>query len=209
MSDLQTVLLDCEYFPCIGWYQQFLRHEKIWIEKHEYFQRASLRNRCYVAGPNGRLALSVPLEGGRNQRILMHELKISDRDPWQDRHWKTLQACYGRSPYFPYFEEAIGGIFTRKYNFLVDLNLDTLVLMNSLLSVKKEFEMTMDYQKTYPDQVADQRSAFNAAHPGELTDVRYLQPFEGKNGFIAGLSMLDLLFCEGKQSLQLLLSHEK
>ncbi len=209
MSDLQTVLLDCEYFPCIGWYRQFLQHEKVWIETHEYFQRASLRNRCYVAGPNGRLALSVPLEGGRNQRVLMHDLKISDRDPWQDRHWKTLQACYGRSPYYPYFEESVSGIFTKKYTYLTDLNLDTLRVINKLLSVRKEFEMTDSYQKNYPDHVTDARVVFNASSPGDESELHYLQPFEGKNGFIGGLSMIDLLFCEGKQSVALLLGGEK
>ena len=203
MSDVQTTLLDCEYFPCIGWYRQFVRSENILIEKQEYFQRATLRNRCYVAGPNGRLALSVPLEGGRNQRSFMHDLRISNQVKWQTQHWKTIQACYGRSPYFTYFEDSLVLIFTKRYEFLVDLNLDSIELMNRLLSLKKEFTVTESYQKEYPDPVNDFRSTFTT---DTLTpdDIHYLQPFEDKNGFISGLSMLDMLLCAGKQSLILL-----
>ena len=203
MSDLQTTLLDCEYFPCIEWYRQFARSENSLIETQEYFQRATLRNRCYVAGPNGRLALSVPLEGGRNQRSFMYDIRVSNEVKWQAQHWKTIQACYGRSPYFSYFEDSLVKIFTKQYKFLVDLNLDSIELLNRLLSVKKECTVTASYQKEYPDSVNDFRNAFNT-DTVTPDDIHYLQPFEDKNGFVSGLSMLDMLMCIGKQSLRLL-----
>ncbi len=203
MSDLQTILLDCEYFPCIEWYRQFVRSENRVIETQEYFQRATLRNRCYVAGPNGRLALSVPLEGGRNQRSYMYDIRVSNGVKWQAQHWKTIQACYGRSPYFPYFEDSLVRIFTKQYEFLVDLNLDSIELINRLLSVKNECTVTASYQKEYPDSVNDFRNAFDT-ETCTPDDIHYLQPFEDKNGFVSGLSMLDMLMCAGKQSLRLL-----
>ena len=101
MSDLQTTLLDCEYFPCIEWYRQFVRSENRVIETQEYFQRATLRNRCYVAGPNGRLALSVPLEGGRNQRSFMHDIRVSNGVKWQAQHWYSTASRKGNSPVEP------------------------------------------------------------------------------------------------------------
>jgi hypothetical protein len=51
--------------------------------------------------------------------------------------------------------------------------------------------------------VNDFRNAFDT-ETGTPDDIHYLQPFEDKNGFVSGLSMLDLLMCAGKQSLRLL-----
>ena len=83
------------------------------------------------------------------------------------------------------------------------MNLDSIELINRLLSVKNECTVTASYQKEYPDSVNDFRSAFDT-ETGTPDDIHYLQPFEDKNGFVSGLSMLDMLMCAGKQSLRLL-----
>ena len=204
MSVLQTVLLECEYFPCISWYQEYLKHENTIIEQYENFQRASLRNRCYVAGPNGKLALSVPLDGGRNQRTLMKDIKISYREKWQLLHWKTLQACYNRSPYFEFFEDILAPVFKKEYIYLMDLNLDTVRLMNQCIAIKKEWLFTLEFNADYKGEVEDLRYKFKAVNTEEETAISYIQPFKEKNGFITGLSMLDLIFCTGKQAAELL-----
>ncbi len=206
MSDLQTTLLECEYFPCITWYEAFINSEQVLLEKQEYFERASLRNRCYVAGPNGKLALTVPLEGGRNQKTLMKELKICNRETWQSLHWKTLQTCYNRSPYFEYFADELKFLFEKKYTYLLDVNIDSFLTINKLLSVKQHFSFTALYEKEQNERVIDFRKKFKAESRATDIHASYMQPFEEKNGFIAGLSMLDMLFCIGKRSTDLLLS---
>jgi WbqC-like protein family len=207
MSEQQTTLLDCEYFPCIAWYQQFLKGEQIMIEKHENFVRTSLRNRFYIAGPNGRMSLTVPLDGGRNQKKRVCDLKISSNEPWQILHWKTLQACYNRSPYFEFFKDELYHLFHQKYHYLIDLNLDTIQTMNKLLSIKKQFTLTSDYIKSYEPQVLDLRNRYNAEDAAWDGDIHYIQSFEKQHGFIKELSMLDLLLCCGKQSVELLIKH--
>jgi len=206
MSDLQCVLLECEYFPCISWYRNFLLHEQIIIEQCENFQRASLRNRCYVAGPNGKLALSVPLQEGRNQKTLMKDVKISYREKWQHVHWRTLLACYNRTPYFEYFQHLLEPLFEKKYTYLMDLNINSLQAMNQCVSVKKEISLTENFLFIQPTEILDLRYSFNAANSEDGNAISYIQPFEEKNGFIKGLSMLDMLFCTGKQATELLLS---
>lgn len=205
MSDLQTILLECEYFPCIEWYRNFISNETILLEQYEYFERASLRNRCYVAGSTGRLALSVPLDGGRNQRVVMKNLKISYRERWQIQHWRTLLACYNRSPFFEFYEPAMKKFFDTRYIFLLELNLASIQLINDLLGIKKTISLTNEYIKHPPVNTSDLRKKLNAENYDQDNNISYLQPFEDKNGFIAGLSMLDMLFCTGKQATTLLL----
>jgi len=190
------VLLECENFPCIAWYKMFLRNENIQIEQHEYFVRKSFRNRAVIAGPNGLITLSIPLKGGRNQKNVMKDIEISYDENWQTVHWKTIESCYRRSPYFEYYAEDIKMLFEKKHHFLVDYNIQCLQLVNQLLQVKKELVLTEKYEKIPLDIWVDARNVFD-----ENTDMQlpsYIQVFQDRIGFKSNLSILDMLFCDGR-----------
>ena len=190
------VLLECENFPCIAWYKMFLRNENIQIEQHEYFVRKSFRNRTVIAGPNGLITLSIPLKGGRNQKNVMKDIEISYDENWQTVHWKTIESCYRRSPYFEYYAEDIKMLFEKKHHFLVDYNIQCLQLVNQLLQVKKELVLTEKYEKIPIDTWVDARNVFD-----ENTDMQlpsYIQVFQDRIGFKSNISILDMLFCDGR-----------
>jgi hypothetical protein len=190
------VLLECENFPCIAWYQMFLKNENNQIEQHEYFVRTSFRNRTVIAGPNGLVTLSIPLKGGRNQKNCMKDIEVSNDENWQAVHWKTIESCYRRSPYFEYYAEEVKILFEKKHRFLMDYNLKCLQLVNQLLQVKKEFVLTEKYDKTPLDNCIDARNIFEENRSFELP--KYMQVFQDRIGFKSNLSILDMLFCEGK-----------
>ena len=190
------VLLECENFPCIAWYKMFLRNENIQIEQHEYFVRKSFRNRTVIDGPNGLITLSIPLKGGRNQKNVMKDIEISYDENWQTVHWKTIESCYRRSPYFEYYAEDIKMLFEKKHHFLVDYNIQCLQLVNQLLQVKKELVLTEKYEKIPIETWVDARNVFD-----ENTDMQlpsYIQVFQDRIGFKSNLSILDMLFCDGR-----------
>ena len=190
------VLLECENFPCIAWYKMFLRNENIQIEQHEYFVRKSFRNRAVIAGPNGLITLSIPLKGGRNQKNVMKDIEISYDENWQTVHWKTIESCYRRSPYFEYYAEDIKMLFEKKHHFLVDYNIQCIQLVNQLLQVKKELVLTEKYEKMPLDTWVDGRNLFDENKDIQLPS--YIQVFQDRIGFKSNLSILDMLFCDGK-----------
>jgi hypothetical protein len=190
------VLLECENFPCIAWYKMFLRNENIQIEQHEYFVRKSFRNRTVIAGPNGLITLSIPLKGGRNQKNVMKDIEISYDENWQTVHWKTIESCYRRSPYFEYYAEDIKMLFEKKHHFLVDYNIQCLQLVNQLLQVKKELVLTEKYEKMPLGTWVDARNLFDENKDIQLPS--YIQVFQDRIGFKSNLSILDMLFCDGK-----------
>ena len=190
------VLLECENFPCIAWYKMFLRNENIQIEQHEYFVRKSFRNRAVIAGPNGLITLSIPLKGGRNQKNVMKDIEISYDENWQTVHWKTIESCYRRSPYFEYYAEDIKMLFEKKHHFLVDYNIQCIQLVNQLLQVKKELVLTEKYEKMPLDTWVDGRNLFDENKDIQLPS--YIQVFQDRIGFKSNLSILDMLFCDGR-----------
>ncbi len=202
MTQAEITLLDCEYFPCIAWYQSFLLAKDPRLEIFEYFERTTFRNRCEVIGPNGKITLSIPLERGRNQRTIMKEVRVCPKEKWQLLHFKTLSASYRRAPYFEHYEEDLRPLFEKKYSFLIDLTIDALHLLNRLLKVEKPVSLSATYEKV-PDGVLDLRRAFSPKREVASSMPVYIQNFEERNGFTPNLSMLDLLFSCGHRGVEL------
>lgn len=190
-----TVVMDCEFFPSFEWFEEYRKHHQVLLEQYEFFKRASYRNRAYVAGPNGIICLSVPLEGGRNQRTLMKDLKVCNLENWQMKHWKTLESCYRRSAYFEYFEGDLFPFFKKKYVYLIDVNLESIDLLNRLLHLKSKHTLTSEFIIDYP---LDFRTSFDPKEREAFIQTEYMQPFNDRNPFVKNLSMLDYLFCCGR-----------
>jgi WbqC-like protein family len=203
-----TLIIDSHYFGCVNYYINLVKHKKIKIERFEHYQKVSYRNRCYIAGPNGRILLSVPLVKGKNQRTVMKDVRIDNTQKWQSLHWKTLTSAYRRSPWFEYYEEELNPFFVRKYEFLLDWNMELFCHVNNWLGINIQLAFTEEYIEdfAYTEEI-DCRNRFlppPGNDPGSCP-VSYRQVFEDRTGFLPNLSILDLLFCEGKRAGEILL----
>ncbi|MFY0254286.1 WbqC family protein [Chitinophaga sp. 30R24] len=198
----KVLLIESQYFPPIDVYKVLLNHDTLQLERYEHYQKLSYRNRCYVAGPNGRMILSVPLARGKNQRTVMKDVRISNEEQWQGLHWKTLVSAYRRSPWFEYYEPELQQLYEKEFQFLMDWNLACLEWVNNQLG----FHVPVTFTESYQKEAANVTDARESILPGPVTigEPAYTQVFQERTGFITGLSILDLLFCEGKQAMTVL-----
>ncbi|RPD41618.1 WbqC family protein [Chitinophaga barathri] len=206
VANSKTLLIESQYFPSIYFYKTLIEGQILQIERYEHYQKVSFRNRCYIAGPNGVILLSVPLSKGKNQRTVMKDVRISNEENWQGLHWKTLTSAYRRSPFFEYFEPELEGLYERRFDFLLDWNMACLEWANKALGISPEIRLTDSFQKTY-DPAAGIIDKRDHMVPGQLPAAgapEYTQVFGERTGFFPNLSILDLLFCEGKRGLELL-----
>ena len=67
----KKLLIELPYLGNIAFYKLLTNFDEILIEKHEFFQKASYRNRCEISGPNGKLTLSIPIVGGKDKKQLL------------------------------------------------------------------------------------------------------------------------------------------
>lgn len=203
----KTLLVESQYFPNICFYKTLINHHILQIEKYEHYQKLSYRNRCYIAGPNGPILLSVPLARGKNQRTVIKDVRISNEEKWQGLHWKTLVSAYRRSPWFEYHEEDLQSLYEQSFNFLLDWNMACFEWVNKALGYTCQVSFTSQYDKQY-DPSAGITDARGLLKPGDreadCDTPAYTQVFQDRAGFLPNLSILDLLFCEGKHSLELL-----
>src|SRR5882762_9416912 len=197
-----NLIVDLQYFPSIILYESLSEFSNIVFEQYEYYQKMSFRNRCVVAGAEGTINLSIPLEKGRDQRNLLKDVKISDRDDWQGQHWKTIVSCYSRSPWFEFYRDELEGLYRKRITFLLDWNLTCFEWSLKILKMPVSVSLTKEYHKNYEEgNWADWRGKIlpkNRGPEGPSARVKYRQVFEERIGFLPNLSILDLLFCEGK-----------
>jgi len=169
------------------------------IDIHESFQKRTDRNRTQILGPNGRQLLVVPLKKGKNS-LGIKEVEIAYDEDWPTVHLKTLTTAYSTSPYYDYYKSGIEKILVSKPQFLFELNEALMKFVVAKLGTDFP-EYTHDF--IHPDNFEgiDFRLKFlelkNPSPP-------YSQVFEHKFGFIPNLSILDLLFNLGPESLSYL-----
>ncbi len=190
---MKVTVLETEYFPCISWFAAYRSSESVFLLRNENFVRSSYRNRCDLAGPQGRLRLSVPLQGGRNAQRQTCDVRISYDTRWTLNHLRTIESAYRRTPFYMYYEKDIHDFFSQRHSFLLDLNQSAVMMLLRMLNLPDKFQDAEDtsqpsnYFKPLFSPVMEQQSNYSP----------YLQPFQERQGFLSGLSILDTLFCLG------------
>lgn len=201
---MTTALLQTTYFGPIQWYQKLYRYDHSMIEQYDSFQKQTYRNRCMIATANGTQALTVPII---HNGELVKDLRISDHNQWRRVHWNALQSAYSESPFFEYYADDLHPFFEQKYDFLVDFNEAIRQKVCELIDIHPHVEYTTKYQPSalnpQPSTLTDFRDVINAKHPQPdegFTPKEYWQVFQHKHGFLPNLSILDLLFNMGPES---------
>ncbi len=203
--DTQSVLIDLHYLPCLEFFNVILKFDEIILESNEHFAKQSYRTRCYLQGANKIEMLTIPVIEG-NKKTIIKDVKIDYSQTWERNHWRTIIAAYGKSPFFEFFSDYFQAIYQKKPAFLWDLNIEFLTLCLKLLKQTKTICHTDNYDKVVNLSVFDARSLINAKKSFESNNfympVTYQQNFG--NEFVPNLSIIDLLFCRGNQSLEIL-----
>ena len=197
---MKELLLSTTYFGPIQWYQKLYRAESVQIERWESFQKQTYRNRCIIATTNGPQALTVPIE--RQFTInCIKDIRISDHGNWRHLHWNALQSAYGESPFFDYYQDDIRPFFEQRWDYLLDFNEAIREKMCELLDIQPKVDYSKEFTVNY---MKDYRMVIRPKNPEpdpDFTPKRYYQVYEQKHGFLPNLSILDLLFNMGPESI--------
>ncbi|WDF62763.1 WbqC family protein [Flavobacterium sp. KACC 22763] len=184
------------YFPSISHFAVIAQSDSITFEMEDNFQKQTNRNRTYIYSPNGIQLLNIPVKHSKAAHQKTKDILIENEFDWQKQHFKSLEAAYRSSPFFEYFEDDITPIFEKKHQFLMDLNFEVLDVVTKCLRMKLEFGKTTEYFHEVAD-LTDFRYLANGKKDANSFE-KYTQVFDDKHGFINNLSVLDLLFNEGK-----------
>ena len=197
-SSGNNIIIELQYFPCVHAMKAMVASHHLCIEHWEHYCKMSFRNRSIIVGSNGLINLSIPLKEGRQQRNRITEVKIDNTVKWQDQHWRSIESCYARAPYFEYFEMKFKQFYQQPYESLFEYNL---AILKTLLSVFKS-TTTITLSESYLPTLIDHTDLRNVYLPKNysaniINPIKYTQVFEDKNGFLPNLSCIDFICSEG------------
>ncbi|WP_396177257.1 WbqC family protein [Flavobacterium sp.] len=194
-------ILHPSYFPSISHFVVMAQSDKIVFEMEDNFQKQTNRNRMYIYSPNGIQLLNIPIKHSKENRQMTKDIRLETAFDWQKQHFKSLEAAYRNSPFFEFFEDDIMPVFEKKHTFLMDLNLQTIEIVSKCLRLKLEPTFSTEYFRN--PVLTDFRTLVDGKKDSYEFES-YPQVFEEKFGYLNNLSILDLLFNEGRHALSYL-----
>ena len=180
-------MLTSSYLAPVSWYQHYhtvlLAGDDPVIDIAEHYVKQTIRNRCTIAMPDGPQHLIIPVEAA-SSHVAMCDIRISEHGNWRHHHWNALRTAYGKSPFFEYYADEFAPFFaSRTHDYLVDFNAALHEVVCRLLDI------------TQPVPPAQRRLLPDG------TPEPYYQVFAPRLGFLPDLSILDLLFNMGPESI--------
>lgn len=201
-----NICLTSAYLAPVEYYSALAKADTVFLEHCEFYEKQSYRNRCNIAGANGQLALTIPVEKSKGARMLTRDVRISEHSDWQLQHWRSIESAYNSTPFFEYYKDDLLPFYEKDWTFLWDFNTAIQSKMLDLFDLQVDIRLTKEYKVDFDENVLDAR---NSIHPKKETDTgslkNYYQVFEQRFGFIPNLSSIDLLFNMGNESILVLI----
>lgn len=198
--------IEYQYFGNVNYYFELINSKYVKFDEYVFWKKSSFSNRCTVLGSNGPIDLSIPLMGGRDQKKVFSEVRISRKYDWKANHLKTLVSCYRRSPWFDHYSPSLFELYENETSRILDFLISCEKWVEHQLKIHIEGNEISGDGSEYSTR--DLRFLINPAHPfvpGKPI-IRYPQVFEERLGFVPHLSILDLLFCEGPSAIHRLVT---
>ena len=171
------------YLSPISHWQQWIAAGMPALDDSILFNKHSDFNRCRIDSSNGPLTLTIPVQKYEGKSCPLGNVRISEHGDWRHKHWHALSSTYFNSPYFEYYQDDFRPIYFGQQEKLIDFNIQLRQLIVELLGLESLNLSTLN---------------------SKVLTLNYYQVFAHKHGFIADLSIIDLLFNMGPESLVLL-----
>lgn len=216
------MLLTTAYFPPIEYFALLAKYSVVYMEACENYQKQSWRNRCRILTANGPESLNVPVvhENGTFS-LPIKEIRVEYTTPWVMRTERAIESAYSSSPFFIYYKDELFAILDSHPATLWELNRRLIDFFCAKIGIAPQIIETTDYRAPAtvipytpltvipnPEGVkeSDYRALIHPKRPNTILrdlglERPYWQVFREKFGFIPGLSIMDLLFNEGPESL--------
>lgn len=193
-----TVTLPCTYIGCTALYKAMAGAEMVFTEVCDHYSRQTFRNRTTILGANGIETLTIPVVKP-SEKTLVKDILINNDKKWQIEHLRAIQTAYNSSPFMEFYIDDLLPFYTKPQKYLAEFNIGLQETICNLIGIHARQEPTNEY---HSDTENDLRPLVNkhASAAPELMVEPYYQVFKEKFGFTPNMSIIDLLFNMGPES---------
>lgn len=225
---MNVVILQPSYIPWRGYFDQIRRADLFIFYDDVQYDKHGWRNRNQIKTSQGKQWLTIPVHSrGVTRGTPIKDVGIDWSKPWAKNHLKSLVVAYNKTPYFKDYLPLLESIYNRRDEYLADFTIETSILLareagiTSTRFMRSSALTGIDGQKT--DRVINVLSQVGATHyicgPSAHS---YMEPDKFRHAgitfeymeygypeypqlyppFDPHVSILDLLFMAGKQTIQ-------
>lgn len=195
------IVLPIAYFGNLEYFWYFVKYNKVTIDIGETYVKQSYRNRSEIYGANGKLNISIPVVRPHGAKSKTNQIKFSEAEDWKKSHWKSIESAYRRTPFYEFYIDQIQDLFYKDYDTLAELNIALTEHLITKLGIDCELEITTQSPSKLPN---DLRINLSPKKESTFQSPDYIQTFSDRNPFLKNLSILDILFNEGPNSICIL-----
>jgi len=197
------ILLSTAYLPPVRYFSLIQQSEEVLIEREENYHKQTYRNRCYILSARGSHSLTVPVYLGSSHKTPLKNVRIDYSKRWQQVHLRAIRTSYRSAPFFEFYFDDLEKIIMKNHEFLIDLNEELTEVLLKFLGIKRVTRYTDSF---IPAGTSDHdfRYLITPKKPSDFAMREYTHVFDIGSGFIAGLSIIDLVFNMGPESVRYL-----
>lgn len=192
------VVLPTAYFAPVSYYATLYHADDVVIEACEHYIKQTLRNRCVIATNQGAQVLCINVQKGNRPQTPIREIMLSDHGNWMHQHLYSLATYYGNSPFYEFYIDEIREVMQKGHDgSLFGLNEALRCKVCELIGIEPKVRYSDQWMGVFPDQ---------AQWSERFVPTPYYQVSmcEGKKPFQEDMSILDLLFNMGPESILVL-----
>lgn len=224
-----------EYLPYLGFIYKIAKADKFVLVDHVQYLEKSFQNSNRIRtapGQEGFTWLTVPVltHDRRYQKIC--DVEIDNSIDWGKKHWKTIFLNYKNTPYFSDYREFFEKLYAKKWDKLADLTETIIYYLTEQLGIKTPIIKSSAYDfkekknnlliemcrklkvdtylsgpgaKNYVDE-----EKFKENGLGHIfSDFKHPEYSQKYKPFVQNMSVIDLLFNCGHDSLNIILNNNK
>lgn len=225
----RIVILQPGYVPWLGFFEQMYNCDTFVFLDDVQFTKNDWRNRNRIKTKDGIQWLTIPVLHKFGQQI--KDTVIDNKAKWQKKHLQALKTWYGKSAFFKDYIVDIENIYSRNWTYLADVDIEITSWINKVLGISREITISSELSLQSDDRQLRlieickllKGNLFYEGKSGkdymdievfhshgitvEFQDYNhpyYNQLWQRERGFISHLSIIDLLFNHGDDSLAIL-----
>jgi len=199
---MRNICLSSAYLAPVVYYSEMAKADAVYVESYDFYEKQTYRNRCQIAAANGPMTLSIPVEKVSAAKVLTRDVCISEHSDWQLNHWRSIESAYNSTPFFEYYKDDLLPFYEKKWTYLIDFNQEIQSKILELLNLTVKIQSTDSYQNKLDESFLDLRDIIHPKKENHaVTCSPYYQVFDQRFGFQSNLSIIDLLFNMGNESI--------
>jgi hypothetical protein len=218
------------YLPWLGLFHKIALADKFVFFNEVQYLPKDWMNRNKIKTPVGEIWLTVPVLRKGYLDMNTSEIEINNDTDWKRKHLKSILINYKKAPYFENYFSFFEETYSKDWHYLADLNEYMLRWFLKQLGINIDFVKASDskFQGTKSDLVLDMCKQIGAdlyifgslgkeyakvedfkEHGVRVIFQEYKHPVypQMHGNFIPNLSVIDLLFNCGPNSLDIIMSN--